>query len=57
MWHRVDEIRPPINVLLDTKIEDERGTRCRNVLRFHSNLWWDRDVYVYYTPTHWRTLT
>jgi hypothetical protein len=53
----VDQM-PPENVLVMTKIDDERGIRNEQALCFHSHLWWTRcgadAMYVYYTPTHWK---
>ena len=54
MWYRIDETPPPIGVEIDTKIEDARGTRNMQPLKFDGNLWWTGGMYVYYTPTHWR---
>lgn len=49
---------PPNGVVVETKIDDEKG--CRNVqkLQRQDNLWLHSDgsMYVYYTPTHWRIL-
>lgn len=55
-WISVPEQKPPKNLLVDTKIDDENGIRNEQQLIFHSNLWWfpDNSMYVYYTPTHWK---
>ena len=47
---------PPENVVVDTKIDDAKGLRNEQQLKFSGNLWWftDGSMYVYYTPTHWR---
>ena len=39
-----------------TKIDDDHGERNVAKLTRHGNLWWinGREMYVYYTPTHWR---
>lgn len=56
-WKETKNELPPINELVDTKIDDEKGIRNEGTLRFHDNLWWmsDDKMYVYYTPTHWKT--
>lgn len=55
-WINVNDLMPPRDVDLLTKIDDEKGQRNEAVLRFHSNLWWlpDMSMYVYYSPTHWK---
>lgn len=47
---------PPKNVIVQTKIEDNTGTRNEQELIYDNNLWWDKNksMYVYYKPTHWR---
>ena len=47
---------PPENVVVETKIDDERGCRNQTLLKYESGLWFNPDgnSYVYYTPTHWR---
>lgn len=39
-----------------TKIDDADGPRNVQALRRRGRLWWTPkgDMYVYYTPTHWR---
>ena len=46
---------PPTNVVVMTKIDDEKGSRCEQLLKRQNNLWFfsDDSMYVYYTPTHW----
>jgi hypothetical protein len=48
----------PENMPVLTKIHDARGERNEQPLKRRGRLWWypDGDVYVYYTPTHWRPL-
>ena len=53
-------VTPPIEVPLETKIEDEKGLRNEQTMVFSHNLWWigwggANAMYVYYRPTHWRT--
>jgi hypothetical protein len=47
----------PNDVVVETKISDEKGERNYALLRRRGNLWWfyDNSMYVYYTPTHWRS--
>jgi hypothetical protein len=47
---------PPQNVVVETKIDDEKGVRNISKLYLSGNLWWlpDGSMCVYYQPTHWR---
>lgn len=56
LWIRTDNALPPENVVVETKVDDERGLRNGQTLKRQGNLWWapDGSMYVYYTPTHWR---
>lgn len=55
-WVSVNVLPPPHDVIVETKIEGEKG--CRNVqkLRRRGSLYYfpDNFMYVYYRPTHWR---
>ena len=55
-WKLTARELPPKNLVVDTKIDDAKGLRNEQQLKFSSNLWWltDGSMYVYYTPTHWR---
>ncbi len=46
----------PERVVVDTKIDDERGCRNEQSMKRLGRLWWfpDGSMYVYYTPTHWK---
>lgn len=57
MWKKISEVHPPKNQVVMTKIDDGKGTRNEQALKFDGNLWWlpDGSVYVYYTPTHWKS--
>ncbi len=46
----------PNGVVVDTKIDDERGVRNEVRLKRQDRLWFfeDMSMYVYYEPTHWR---
>lgn len=50
----------PENVSVETKIDDEDGCRNEQSMMRRGRLWWvshdDVEMYVYYTPTHWRPL-
>jgi hypothetical protein len=56
-WRRTDTDPPPEGSAVLTRIDDERGVRNEQVLRRRGNLWFfpDDAMYVYYTPTHWRS--
>lgn len=57
-WIRCDAQLPDENVIVETKIDDERGCRNEGTLKRQGRLWFvpDGSMYVYYTPTHWRDL-
>ena len=48
----------PRDVVVRTKIHDAFGARNDQPLRLRGNLWYfpDDSMYVYYTPTHWKSL-
>lgn len=47
----------PEGKVVHTIISDERGDRNETRLKRVGNLWFtpDGSMYVYYTPTHWRS--
>lgn len=47
----------PADVLVMTKIDDHQGVRNEQAMRRQGNLWFAGEMYVYYSPTHWRELT
>jgi hypothetical protein len=47
----------PENVLVMTKIDDEKGVRNEQTLHRNGRMWYGGSMYVYYQPTHWRELT
>lgn len=55
-WIRCSDDVPRVGVVVETKIDDEKG--CRNEQRLVRDgvLWFfpDGGMYVYYRPTHWR---
>lgn len=58
-WIKTSEQLPPENVVVETKIHDEKYCRNETKLIRNGNLWFlpDKSMYVYYTPTHWRYTT
>jgi len=57
-WYEYPKHIPPRNVVVMTKIDDEKGCRNETQLQQHGTLWFlpDMSMYVYYEPTHWRHL-
>lgn len=57
-WISVQEQLPEEGVIVITKIDDENGVRNIQKLTRKGNMWFlpDLSVYVYYTPTHWKSL-
>lgn len=55
-WQTADSA--PENVIVMTKIDDVKGVRNVQSLKRRGRLWFTPDdaMYVYYTPTHWRSL-
>ena len=55
-WIPTAERLPDNGVVVETKIDDERGERNVQTLKRSGRLWFfpDGSMYVYYTPTHWR---
>ena len=58
MWKETKYELPPEGVVVETKIDDERGCRNETTLKRSKNLWFfpDGSMYVYYIPTHWREI-
>lgn len=54
-WHPISTA--PVSVKVWTKIDDANGVRNVQRLVRQGGLWWtpDLSLYVYYTPTHWRS--
>lgn len=57
-WIKVLDKLPPENLVVETKLHDEKGVRNVQKLIRIKNLWFLPfvGVYVYYTPTHWREI-
>ena len=55
-WIKVADELPPEGVVVETKIDDDKGCRNQTQLKRKGKLWFfpDDSMYVYYTPTHWR---
>lgn len=53
-WQSIESA--PEDVVVETKIHDEHGGRNVALLKRRGRLWFmsDKDMYVYYSPTHWR---
>ena len=54
-WQTIETA--PDNVVVQTKIDDEKGVRNEGPLKRSGSLWWvpSGEMYVYYRPTHWRS--
>jgi hypothetical protein len=48
----------PEDVVVMTRIDDGKGIRNEQPLKRQGRLWWTAgsEMYVYYTPTHWKPL-
>ena len=57
-WIAIDDHLPKEGILVYTKIQDENGVRNEQVLYRVGKKWFlpDTNIYVYYTPTHWRLM-
>ena len=57
-WIATSETLPPNGKLVETKIDDAQGERNVAKLKRCNGLWFipDGSMYVYYRPTHWRSL-
>ena len=55
-WYSVYDKLPPEGTVVMTKIDDGICKRNETLLYRKGNVWWlpGGDMYVYYTPTHWR---
>ena len=57
-WIAIKDKLPPKGLIVETKIDDKDGVRNITNLVRDGILWFfpDYSMYVYYTPTHWRTV-
>jgi len=55
MWKKISQTPPPIDTVINTKIDDGISVRNEQRLIFDGKMWWlkDKSMYVYYKPTHW----
>lgn len=55
-WIKTADELPKENVVVETKIHDDKYCRNQTTLKRRGKLWFypDDSMYVYYTPTHWR---
>lgn len=55
-WYRTSNVLPEDGEIVDTKIDDGKGCRNEQRLKYSHNLWGipDGSMYVYYNPTHWK---
>lgn len=56
MWISVKAYLPENGIVVQTKIDDERGCRSIRLLERQCNLWFipGKQLYVYDNPTHWK---
>jgi len=56
-WVPTKDMLPPSGLIVETKIDDAKGLRNEQLLKRDGRLWFHQDgeMYVYYTPTHWRS--
>lgn len=57
-WIKLTDRKPPEEIKVMTKIDDEEGVRNETSLKRKGHLWFHSNMtmYVYYTPTHWAYL-
>lgn len=57
-WIACKDQLPEEGVVVNAVISDEHGLRNDAPLKRSGRLWFfpDGSMYVYYTPTHWRSL-
>ncbi len=55
-WISLSDQLPPDKQVVETKIDDSKGVRNEQKLMRSGKLFFtdDGEMYVYYTPTHWR---
>lgn len=57
-WIPLNKQQPIEGIVVETKIDDEKGCRNEQHLKREGGLFFfpDGSMYVYYTPTHWRPI-
>ena len=55
-WISTGDSLPNDGLVVNTKIDDDKGVRNEQPLMRIGNLWFypDGSMYVYYRPTHWQ---
>lgn len=58
-WTSLDILLPPEGVVVMTKIDNKNVCRNETTLKRCGCLWFlpDGSMYVYYTPTHWASIS
>lgn len=58
IWNETKNVLPENQLVVETKVKDEKGVRNIQQLKRRNSLWFfpDGSMYVYYTPTHWRLI-
>lgn len=54
-WYKIENVKPPLDIIIKTKIDDGKHITNEQSLIFDGKLWWhiDKSMYIYYQPTHW----
>jgi hypothetical protein len=57
-WIKCCDYLPEEGLVVQTKIDDDKGCRNEQPMMRHGRLWFfhDGSMYVYYTPTHWKPI-
>ena len=55
-WINSYDFPSPDGEIVETKIDDTKGCRNVQLLKRQGRSWFDGEMYVYYTPTHWRPI-
>jgi len=55
-WKYCEQALPTEGVVVNTKIDDQKGCRNEQLLYRQGRLWFvpNGSMYVYYEPTHWK---
>lgn len=59
LWIACKDQLPPKGTVVETKVDDSSGIRNEQPLKYIGGLWMfpDGQMYIYYTPSHWRPKT
>ena len=57
-WKYIKTTPPPLNTVVETRINDMKGIRNEQTLKFNGRMWFvpDGSMYIYYEPTEWREI-